>query len=680
MAATPLLSLIKKGTFITFQSAAEDMNNVFAQTDATSKFVFSKFALLNIPRVTDEQSVDVNSINFNNIEGHFVNGLNQNLSILERHRLDFCESFQNYLMNLETLIISSKKYDRNNPRTVTERIFFKWLKEIGAIRYQENPSQTVGDATLYSEEDSSKYSRVVQYVGEVDMQGSSSNTNENSFNEVYINVPSQAGNTPVILFKSIADNNYNEKTIVDNTSGELIKGRNKNQNPTAAGLTIEAIYDQDVHHGALSYDNNWYSNKGIDNNNCYYTDATFTDSSNDVIRRETTDKKRVHTYKRSRLDGVSIDFDLSDYKDVQTYNNQNSDQIKTFNQYNQLEKANNFEFNAILLYYNTYNVNDPSDSVTNLYGVLFVDDFKLDGNNAKIGTLSKIQQDNIINQQGNGIGFRLNFKFDVSSNTMDRKVEVSVNDYNTFSMQMFMEAMNVVSKMSHQYESLLLYNQRLIEQNKRLSGVIDTLNVPEFRAVIEQYRKTSSPDTDVTVDKLSSIVTKMSKTIGEILAGKTTVDVVDRLSVYTKSGITAELSDGTLMLENTRQRYSTIQTVDFDVLTNNLQDNTVTLGESDTLIIHQSKFDAKVAARNLTIRIDDTVGWKLGQTLTIVFSSPVKFMDYGIFVVTDAKNVLKAEVEYSCTAGIIPQVDADNVVITVTCIDPKQYKFIITCK
>lgn len=678
MAATPLLSLIKKGTFVTFQSAAEDMNNVFAQSDANRKFVFSKFALLNIPHITDQQSVKQNNINFNNVEGHFINGLNQNLSILERHRLDFCESFQNYLMNLETLITSQKTYDRTNPRTVSERIFFKWLKEIGAIRYQENASSNT-QTKLFSEEESSTYDRVVQYVGEIDMQGSNSNTNENSFNEVYINVPSQAGNTPAILFKSISDNNYNERTVIRG-EGELIKGRNKNQNPTAAGLTIEAIYDQDVHHKSLNYESGWYTSKGIDNNNCYYTDPSFSDAGNDVIKRETTDKKRVHTYKRSRLDGVSIDFDLTDYEDVVSYNKSNTDRILTFNQYNQLEKANNFDFNVILVYYDTYSIDNPSDSVTNLYGVLFVDDFKLDGNNAKIGTLTKIQQDNLINQQGNGIGFRLNFKFDVSNNTVDRKVEVSVNDYNTFSMQMFMEAMNTVAAMNRNYETLLQYNQKLIEQNQSLQNIIRTLNVPEYRVMIEQYR--SLPVMSNSNSGLNDIVSKLSQKVNEILSGKTTVEVVNNLSVNAKSGIEATFSDGMLTLENTRQRYSTIHQVDFDVISkDNYVHNTVQLGVSDTLVIHTSEFDQKVAANHLMIRIDDSVNrWSVGQTLTIMFDKPIDFGSFGIILYTDAKNVSQEQAEYSKTVGIIPEIKSKNPIIEVTCINPSQYKFIVTNK
>lgn len=678
MATTPLLSLIKKGTFITFQSATEDMNNVFAQSDANRKFVFSKFALLNIPHITDQQSTEHNNINFNNIEGHFVNGLNKNLSILERHRLDFCESFQNYLMNLETLITSQKTYDRTNPRTVSERIFFKWLKEIGAIRYQEN-AYSNSQTKLFSEEESSTYNRIVQYVGEIDMQGSNSNTNENSFNEVYINIPSQAGNTPTVLFKSISDNNYNERTIVLG-EGELIKGRNKNQNPTSAGLTIEAIYDQDVHHKSLNYDNGWYTTKGIDNNNCYYTDSLFSDASNDVIKRETTDKGRIHTYKRSRLDGVSIDFDLTDYIDVVSYNNSNTDRILTFNQYNQLEKANNFDFNVILVYYDTYSMDNPSDSITNLYGVLFVDDFKLDGNNAKIGTLTKIQQDNLINQQGNGIGFRLNFKFDVSSNTVDRKVEVSVNDYNTFSMQMFMEAMNTVSAMNRNYETLLQYNQKLIEQNKSLQDIIRTLNIPEYRAMIEHYR--ALPISSNSDSGLNDIVSKLSKKVNEILAGKTSVEIVNNLSVNATSGIEATLTDGILTLNNTRQRYSTIHQIDFDVISkNNSIHNTVQLGISDALVIHSSEFDQKVASNHLTIRIDDSVNeWSIGQTITIVFDKPIDFGSFGIMLYTDARNITQEQSEYSKVVGIIPEVKSKNPIIEVTCVNPSQYKFIVTNK
>ena len=678
MATTPLLALIKKGTFITFQSATEDMNNVFAQSDANRKFVFSKFALLNIPHVTDQQSIEHNNINFNNIEGHFVNGLNKNLSILERHRLDFCESFQNYLMNLETLITSQKTYDRTNPRTVSERIFFKWLKEIGAIRYQEN-AYSNSQTKLFSEEESSTYNRIVQYVGEIDMQGSNSNTNENSFNEVYINIPSQAGNTPTVLFKSISDNNYNERTIIRG-EGELIKGRNKNQNPTSAGLTIEAIYDQDVHHKSLNYDNSWYTSKGIDNNNCYYTDSLFSDASNDVIKRETTDKGRVHTYKRSRLDGVSIDFDLTDYVDVVSYNNSNADRILTFNQYNQLEKANNFDFNVILVYYDTYSIDNPSDSVTNLYGVLFVDDFKLDGNNVKIGTLTKIQQDNLINQQGNGIGFRLNFKFDVSSNTVDRKVEVSVNDYNTFSMQMFMEAMNTVSAMNRNYEALLQYNQKLIEQNRSLQDIIRTLNIPEYRAMIEYYR--ALPISSNSDSGLNDIVSKLSQKVNEILAGKTSVEIVNNLSVNTKSGIEATFADGMLTLNNTRQRYSTIHQVDFDVINkNNYAHNTIQLGISDTLVIHSSEFDQKIASNHLTIRIDDSVNsWSIGQTVTIVFDKPVDFGSFGIMLYTDARNISQEQSEYSKVVGIISEVKSKNPIIEVTCVNPSQYKFIVTNK
>ena len=51
--------------------------------------------------------------------------------------VNFTESLQNYALNLEELIISDATYDNTTNLTVTERVFFKWLKECGALRFRE---------------------------------------------------------------------------------------------------------------------------------------------------------------------------------------------------------------------------------------------------------------------------------------------------------------------------------------------------------------------------------------------------------------------------------------------------------------------------------------------------------------------------------------------------------------
>ena len=137
-----------------------------------------------------------------------------------------------------------------------------------------------------------------------------------------------------------------------------------------------------------------------------------------------------------------------------------------------------------------------------------------------------------------------------------------------------------------------------------------------------------------------------------------------------------------LTLTNTRQRYSTIHQVDFDVISkNNYVYNTIQLGTSDTLVIHSSEFDQKVASNHLTIRIDDsTNSWSSGQTVTIVFDKPIDFGSFGIILYTDARNITQEQSEYSKVVGIIPEVKSKNPIIEVTCVNPSQYKFIVTNK
>ena len=106
----------------------------------------------------------------------------------------FAESFQNYYYNLETLLTSNDNYSIDEQRTVSERVFFKWLKEIGAIRFRvANDSEVVNNIGVrYIEEDNSYdtsgnpiYDRVIKYIGDINIINSIKNP-LNSFTEIYI--------------------------------------------------------------------------------------------------------------------------------------------------------------------------------------------------------------------------------------------------------------------------------------------------------------------------------------------------------------------------------------------------------------------------------------------------------------------------------------------------------------
>jgi hypothetical protein len=128
--ATPLIRTLQPqgGTFYAFTSAARDLSKTLNNDQI--KFQFSKFALLNIPDVSVPQQKQ-NYIQFRTIDGAIFNGLSGDDNI------NLSESFQNYALNLESVIMADDDYDSSLKRTVSERVFFKWLKEIGALRFRE---------------------------------------------------------------------------------------------------------------------------------------------------------------------------------------------------------------------------------------------------------------------------------------------------------------------------------------------------------------------------------------------------------------------------------------------------------------------------------------------------------------------------------------------------------------
>lgn len=688
MSTTPLLSLLKKGTFVTFSSSSEDMNNVFTNDTTNRKFVFSKFTLLNLPEIKPNGFDGKNVISCKNIEGAYVNGLNVVTPQHEANKLDISESFQNYALNMESSLMSAKEYDRSTALNCSERIFFKWLKELGVMRYTttDKKIQSITESRFTENDTDKNYSQVVKYIGEVDMQGVNAISNENVFNETYLNIPSQCGATPTVMFRSVEDKNYNKDTIVKNaTNTEFIRGRDQADNPTSAGLSVEALYDMDVQSGSIRYNTNgiddviWFDNKVASGPNAYFTDSVFSDSSDDIIVRNRLDGTDQMTYIRSRLDGVCIDFDVKNYKDVELYNSKNDDTVITFNQYNQLDLSqSNFDFNVICLYYDIYDKNNPENKVTNLYGVLFLNDIISTGTfTSKIKTISKIKQDNFISQQGNGFGVKLNFKFDVSTNLVDRKVEVSVNDYNTFSMSMFVEAMNNVVAMSRSYEKLLLMNKKILDENIFLREVITNSDVSQLRSL---YESTVSGEKDDILFSLSNL----SQKISEILSGKTTVNIDYLLNVESYGGIKTDLSGETLKIENVKQMYANQSIVNFDVSVSNkdiISSNIIKLKKLDNLVIHKNNGIEKISDNILVIRIDDKdVKWSKNQSMKIIFSDKINFLknNFGIMIYTDSEDKFKYGKRYSKLIGIVDKLKNNNPVIELICVDDEKLEFAIT--
>ena len=239
--AAPLIRTpqLQGGTLYAFSSAAQDLTKSFNNDNL--KFQFSKYVLLDLPD-TGRPLNGENRIVFNAIDGAIYNQLNADDNI------NLAESLQNYVLNLETLLLSDDDYDSSIKKSVAERVFFKWLKEVAGIRFRSAlNSEADSSVTRFTEQDatltgSKRYDKVCKYIGDIDVTNNVEK-NGHTYSEIYINVPTKNGTTPTVLFESVTDQNYSTGKIVSG-DGELLAGRNQ-ATIHPDGLDTVAFYDFD---------------------------------------------------------------------------------------------------------------------------------------------------------------------------------------------------------------------------------------------------------------------------------------------------------------------------------------------------------------------------------------------------------------------------------------------------
>lgn len=129
----------------------------------------------------------------------------------------------------------------------------------------------------------------------------------------------------------------------------------------------------------------------------------------------------------------------------------------------------NFEFNAILVYYDIFDKTNQTTASRNLYGILILNPFDLSSpNNLHIPTFKKYQPNE--HQSGNSYGFRFNLMFSNSSNIVTT-AEV-VNSYSTYSMELYMHALERLKSISLQSETALLTANEIYRKYNNLHSLI----------------------------------------------------------------------------------------------------------------------------------------------------------------------------------------------------------------
>lgn len=667
MAVTSLIKPVqnKKGILYNFQSALEDINLTLANGENAVRF--SKFALVRIPEIGDPNVLATdNKIQFlAQGETPMIDGLAAD------NNVNLAQSFQNYALNFEALLISRPQYKRDEKLTVSERVFWKWLKELGAIRFQDANSLEKNTAVLGAEkrfvekpETNSTYKRVVKYIGDIDVVNSLK-SKDNSYTEVYIHVPTNVGTTPHVLFKSVSDANYFPNMTVANNAAdplniEYLSGRKYNE-PHPFGLSMKAFYDLDDQSISTQIKDslidpyevgNWF-NKTI--RNSYYTDAQLDSSTGTVLLDPVTGQPYYNVakdqvilkqdglisveYLRSTLDGVSLDFDLANYKLASE-----NPEIKVFAQFNDYVANRDFEFNAVLIYYDTYDPNNvdtngvPVDFRTNLYGVLFLDRIQQSGLEFQIPVITKYKPDPLNKTNGNAFSFKANLKLDTS--VEDALIEKSINDYSTFSLELFTDVLTEFKNLQSRYGNKLLELEQLRQDVEGLKDLLlnsedqSELNIRVTN--LETSLAANSAIFDNTND-LMRLITSLNQRVDSIITGDSNVTIsYDTDAIRPGPGISIDRrTPNRIRIVNENQGYN----ISNGSLTNVFSNNVLELGQFTNYFVHQNSGLEIVLIRDLEIFINDSITpWKKGQTLRLVFEDEIVPDIYDVKIYTDALN------------------------------------------
>jgi hypothetical protein len=719
------------GTFYTFTSATEDLSLTF--NNSGKKFTFSKYALLNLPNIarpTADAPNEENVIQLDTIPGAF-----QYVSNSKTYNQMFAESLQNYTLNLETMVTSFPTYDSETLQTVSERVFFKWLKETGALRFTEaSTSQAPLTAGLrFTEEESSiYYNPVVKYVGDIDIVNSLKSTAD-AYSEIYINVPTKDGATPLVLFKSTQDVNYYPgqnliNSPIDPLNTEFLFGRDYNQvNP--AGLDVHAFFDSDFQNYGIgatpgatasnlpvlstpgdyqllkydtvsgNYEVNWWF--PYPEANSFWTQpaaasGSFDDWGSDSFKiigvKEGSVNPSEITFRRSRLDGIGIDFNPSNYVPIAT-----NPSLKGFSDFNSIPESVSFEFNTVLIYYDVEDIS-TGNSATNLFGVLFLDDVKdtLTGGSF-ISRLKKYKPNRITGLNGNSYGFKVNLKFD--TNTTQAAIVSSVNEYAPFSLHVFLDALNRMQTTTQ----IMLDNQNkflaLQLQFNQLSDIVT--GGSEITAIYEQLAniKVQLDASKLMFENSEEIMTLLQKNNEEILniyQNKTSVAMSYDTSVIKQgSGIEVDKTvPNQVTIVNTSQEYNIPTNPIHNILTSftptTLEWQKILPLNDFTNYLKLSNGITTQFNRDVGIYIDDSITrWKKGQVLRIVIDSnfPMDMYTLGSFdlvVYTDALDRTVSGTNYNIEIGRIFSSDflaaEGSPRIEIICIDPATYTFTFDLK
>ena len=597
--ATPLVRIPQEqgGTLYAFAGASRDLTRSYYNPDLN--FEFSKFALLNIPVVTTPSAGSTNNyLQFKDL--YDIGGSPYDDATIDDANVHFAQTFENYALNLEQLIINDGNFDSTLLSSDAEKIFFKYLNRIGGFRVRTATQQeSVSSVSRVVEDDTSlqtgsEYERVVKYVGNIDVSNDKNYLGD-VYNEVFINVPSSVGYTPTVLLKQ---GTYNTSTL-SYTPSTYIDGRAGQTHPDA-NLNLRSVVDQAD--GEMVIDP--HENGFVEN-------------------------------------AVGIDWDPTSYAQIV-----NSTKLNTLYDYSL--NGGDFSFNAILVYYDLYSKSVPANRSTNLYGILILDNFKQDPNvnGWYIPTQTKYKPNDITSLNGNAFALKLNVKFNTSLENVG--VENNINDFSTFGMDIFLDT---VSALDNATKLLLSANDNYTALSQQVQDLQSLFLTTSQLSDIQNKLSTLQTDVEnaklnyATSSSLLSLIQSTNDRINQMLNGTVPTSVQYNIDVLTQGdGILYDKSvPGKIKISNSVYGYSLAPIYNYNTASTSFLNWTVADQITSSNLYNPSAAantgiyarlkpytnrislnlnSANTTLNNINIYLDDTSsGWKLGQAVKIAFNS-----------------------------------------------------------
>ena len=517
------------------------------------------------------------------------------------------ENLQNYVMNFETAILNGEgdndDYDNTILTSVSEKIFWNWMRKVGAIRFNE--SDTAEDYAGYDD-------RVVQYIGNIDVM----NTVEiggDTFEELYIHIPSSVGASTNVYFRTgaMTDNkNYLNKNypIANKTNGS------QTGNP-------EIII------GRKPGDSNPYHDYGDESVNIIINSFVDIDTGGNIYTGDV---------------GHTIDFRDSSYDGGGGISNMNAKSLE------------DFEFNAVLIYYDILEkTSEPGvkRTATNLYGILFLDNVTADASgvasdNTPQGHIQRYpKKKETVYGNGNSYGLKIDLKIDTIGDSNTNYIEVPDKNYQKDKVVSFMLYNNALEQLQKCIDLFYTQKNDIVKLRDRVSTLENmTMNIDSIAIIkkdIERLYGMCEGNELVDTATILGLIDANSRKLENIMNGGKDLKLqfdTDVLQPGVGIGLQKSLNK---VVINSEQRYS-INTVIDGALTDdtevspNHQINTtdglkicnikLRAGENFAVIYIN---DNGRSTTNFNINIDDSeYNWEVGQSLKIYFKYEIGALEF----------------------------------------------------